>query len=104
MGLDPNDKQWWRPGWWVNPLNSQSLRLNNYAFKLLSKVGKKKFHIVELSSFISGKQFLQLQKQFTEPYYLYRTDKIAVLSEKDAIMLQLHGGDLGTYLNNLENQ
>lgn len=56
---------------------------------------------VGLSCEVFSKQLIQLERVFRSPYYLTPT-KIKVFSEEDAVMLQLHAGDLATYLNNLQ--
>jgi len=45
---------------------------------------------------------LQLERLLDKPYYLPNWKRLLVLDEATAIMLQLHAGDLGTYLDNLQ--
>ena len=45
---------------------------------------------------------LQLERLLDKPYFIMTYKKILVLDETTAIMLQLHAGDLGTYLDNLQ--
>ena len=47
------------------------------------------------------KIYLQLDKLITTPFYLQRRDTIVFFGERDLIMLQLMGGDLDQYLENL---
>ena len=58
--------------------------------------------IHKLEKLLTGKQLLQLERLFTYPYYIRNLKTIYLFSEQDYIMVTLHGGDLATYLNNLE--
>ena len=89
------------PLWWRNPTNHNSLRLTHYGFKQFVGRLKLAHHTVKFSEPITSKQLLQLERLFQEPYYL-RVEVIEVLGEQDAIMLQLHAGNLGQYLDNLQ--
>lgn len=88
--------------WWYNPLNNKSLRLTWTCIQWLRKYTQYKMHRVELQKPVLPKQMLQLERLFTEPYY-FSEKYILVMSETDAVMLQLHGGDLNTYLDNLQD-
>ena len=64
---------------------------------------KVRFTEVEMSHRLYGKQLLQLERLLQEPYYL--GDKyLHLTNSQDAVMLQLHAGNLGQYLDNLQNQ
>jgi len=57
-----------------------------------------------LESSVNGQQMLQLEQLFTAPYYILQTNiTIHVFSDVDAVMLQLHAGNLKQYLNNLSS-
>ena len=64
------------------------IELTKYDFKLPEK--------------IKPKVLLQLERYIAYPYYIHTLTRISVFDEETAIMLQLHGSDLETYLNNLE--
>ena len=51
---------------------------------------------------IKPRQLLQLERLLTEPYYIKDLLKLWVHSEQDAIMLQLHAGNLAQFLDNLQ--
>ena len=90
---------------WHNPTNYDSLRLRTAGYKWILKNTTIKFHVINLQQSITGRQYLQLERLLTEPYVVVHLKQIAVHSETDAIMLQLHAGDLVTYLDNIqENQ
>jgi hypothetical protein len=89
--------------WWKNPLNPLSLRLTPVGYRWIKKYTDIVFHAVAVSSDIKYRQLLQLERIFQSPYYLTTTKSLYVHSETDAVMLQLHGGDLATYLNNLQS-
>ena len=87
--------------WWYNPINDRSLRLTWTCVSWIKKYTKFTLHRVDLQQKIFPKQMLQLERLFTQPYY-FSEKYILVMSEQDAVMLQLHGGDLNSYLNNLQ--
>lgn len=91
--------------WWQNPTNPQSLRLTAVGYKWFTTVAKLKAHEIKLPEhqYILPKHYLQLEKCFEEPYYIKGRSVISVFGERDAIMLQLHAGNLTAYLNSLES-
>lgn len=89
--------------WWQNPSNSNSLRLTKIGYKWTEKYCKIKYITVKISHDIKSKHLLQLERLFKEPYCIIGKT-IHLMSESDAIMLQLHGGNLDQYLENLNNQ
>jgi hypothetical protein len=89
-------------GWWFNGINPASLRLSKSGVTWFLQQSKFKFVGVELSIGIRGKHLLQLERLLTEPYYIRTYKNIMVMSEVTAVMLELHAGDLGQYLDNLE--
>lgn len=88
--------------WWYNPVNRHSLRLTSLGYKWIIKYTDLKFHKIDLQNKIMGRQYLQLERLLTAPYFIAKPNQIGVQSETDAVMLQLHAGDLVTYLDNLE--
>jgi hypothetical protein len=91
------------PIWWHNPINPQSLRLTRAAQKWLAQNTTIKLHHIKLQRGLGGRQFLQLERLLTSPYEIVNYKRLAVLDETTLIMLQLHAGDLHTYLQNLED-
>ena len=89
--------------WWYNSINSNSLRLTATGFKWLSKHTDLKHYEVNLQDTILPRQLLQLERLLQQPYFIKNKKSLLVLSDQDAVMLQLHAGDLVTYLNNLES-
>ncbi len=89
--------------WWQNPLNPTSFRLTKTGYHWFASIAKISGHTIELEEKIMPKHLLQLEKLFSEPYYIENLKTIVVYSETDAVMLQLHSGDLATYLDNLES-
>lgn len=91
--------------WWYNPTNRSSLRLTKSGYLWCIKQAKWTFHGIDLAKSVTGRHLLQLERLLGQPYFIMTYKRILVLDEATAIMLQLHAGDLGTYLNNLqENQ
>lgn len=89
------------PQWWRNPTNHNSLRLTVIGHKYFTSTLKLASHKIKLASPIKLKNLLQLERLFQSPYYL-TNEFICVLGEQDAIMLQLHAGNLDQYLDNLQ--
>jgi hypothetical protein len=87
--------------WWRNPTNAKSLRLNRPGYEFIQKNTKLEFYDVAVIHEFFPKHLLQLERLISAPYYLKR-GKICLLDQKDAVMLQLHGGNLAQYLENLE--
>lgn len=78
------------------------MRLTRAGFKYLKQHLDVAEYQFELAEKISPKVLLQLERQIHYPYFILSLKKIIVFDEQTAIMLQLHGSDLETYLNNLE--
>lgn len=91
--------------WWQNPTNPNSLRLTTVGYKWFTGVARLRAYEIKLpkEQKILPKQLLQLERLFTEPYFIRSLRNILVFGEQDAIMLQLHAGNLADYLNNLED-
>ena len=104
-GHDPRrdftNEPFWR--WWYNGINKNSLRLSKVGYAWLEKNAKFVFYPTDLDSRITGLQLLRLERLFTAPYYIPKANRILVMDEATAVMLQLHGGDLQQYLANLND-
>ena len=85
-----------------NPTNHNSMRLTKLGVIHLKNTLKVQAFDFKLTKPISPKVILQLERQLQHPYFIAQLNKIIVFDEVTAIMLQLHGNDLETYLNNLE--
>ena len=92
----------WQQRIWFNPIDNQSLRLNMVGYKFLLEKVKIAGYDYKLSSPLSSKNLLQLERYFQGPYFLLQNKKIIVFDEAEASMLSLMDGDLRTYLENLE--
>jgi hypothetical protein len=101
-GLNPLHYEEMVKIWWRNPTNPNSLRLTHFGLKFFVDSMKQTCHKVKLQDLVKSRHLLQLERLFTAPYYL-RNGSIDVFSEQDAIMLQLHAGNLEQYLDNLQN-
>ncbi len=88
--------------WFRNPTNRSSLRLSSVGWQLFKTHAGVKFHEIVLEETVTGRQMLQLERLFNAPYYIKGAFNLHVVSEQDAIMLQLHAGNLAQYLNNLQ--
>ncbi len=102
-GFEPNHYDQFILQWWRNPTNHQSMRLTKLGFNFFVGQLKLPVHRVTLSMQILPKQLIQLERQFKNPYFIEKLDILAVFSEEDAIMLQLHAGNLAQYLDNLQS-
>lgn len=88
--------------WWFNPTNHLSLRLTKTGYEWTKKHSNWPYHEIKLSHQISSKNLLQLERLLHEPYYIKNLTQLIVSSETDAVMLQLHAGNLDQYLDNLK--
>ena len=89
-----------RSTWWYNPTNPKSLRLTKTVFNAIRQHNHIKFHKFELPASILPKTLVQLERIFTEPYFILNLTTIYVHSESDAMMLMLHANNLQQYLDN----
>lgn len=89
--------------WWYNPINANSLRLTKPAFIILEKQSNIPKWQCKLLHTILPKTLIQLEKQFTNPYYIQNMETIWVFDERDFIMISLHSNNLQQYLDNREN-
>ena len=87
--------------WWVNPIKQMSLRLSYLGFNALRKNSNFKFYNFELLSPLKPKSLLQLERCFSEPYFIHHTNGIFIMSEVDVMMLALHSNNLQNYLDTL---
>ena len=86
---------------WFNPINQNSMRLNKPAFTEISKYIKFYKFILPEGVEILPKTLLQLERKFTEPYFVANYKTIHVISEQNAIMIALYANNFQQYLNNL---
>ena len=103
-GYDPTRFVGVEHPWWYNPINQNSLRLTHVGFKWFTQHAKLASYEIKLpdDQKILPKHYLQLEKLFTEPYYIRGRGAIVVLGARAAIMLQLPAGNLTAYLDSLE--
>ena len=102
-GLDPLLYESHIQMWWRNPSNPDSLRLTRFGVTFFENTIKLPTYKVTLQEAgYKSKHLLQLEKLFTAPYFL-KNGSIIVFSDTDAVMLQLHAGNLGQYLDNLQS-
>lgn len=89
---------------WHNHTDDLSIRLSMTGYQFVIKELKLKVFSFELPKPLTNKNLLQLERLFPGPYYYWsRTAKFILLDEQDASWLQLMGGDLSSYLDNLES-
>ena len=86
---------------WTNPLNEESLRLSRSGFQWVKDCTSLPFWKVSIKTEMLPKTFLKLEKALSAPYYIDNLKSLTVFSEEDLIMIQLHAGDLETYLDNI---
>ena len=101
--LPKSPKETWdRYQWFHNPTKPTSMRLSRIGATWLAKKTDFVLHEIFLSKPITPKQLIQLERLLTEPYYIASLTTIWVHSETDTIMLTLNSGNLGTYLDSLQ--
>lgn len=86
---------------WNNPKDPNSLRLSITGFKFVTEDCKFKSYKFELNPPLTNRNLLQLERYFPSMYFILR-DKFFVFDEAEASMINLMGGNLVSYLNNLE--
>ena len=79
------------------------MRLSKIGATWLVKKTTFVLHTIKLDKQITPKMLLQLERLLTEPYYIKDISELWVHSEMDAIMLNLHAGNLSAYLDNLQS-
>ena len=89
--------------WWHNPLNPNSLRLTSGAWSILKACKEVPHWQFKLPKNLLPRTYLQLEKHFSSPYYIQNVATIIVFSDRDSMMLALHGNDLQQYLDNHDN-
>ena len=91
---------------WTNPINENSVRLTRSGFEWTKRYCGIKYTEVSLSHDIMSKHLLQLERLLKHPYYVrtstVRGQGLWLYDEADAVMITLHGGNLGQYLDSLE--
>lgn len=87
---------------WHNVLNPDSLRLTNGGYAWVTKQCKFAAYNIKVARSMTNHVLLQLDHMMTAPYCLVSRNAIKLIGEQDAIMLQLHAGNLEQFLNNLE--
>jgi hypothetical protein len=102
--VDPTDTEidHFLKQWWATPFSPIGLRLSKIGDKFLAEVLKLERYTVKLKvdQQKSLKQFLQMSKYLSAPYFLPNNDTLITYGESDATILILMDGDLTTYLNN----
>ena len=78
------------------------MRLTNHGYMLFKSNLKILDYNIKLTQMIMPKQLLQLERHISYPYYVQNLSNLIVFDELTAVMLQLHNGNLNTYLDNLE--
>jgi hypothetical protein len=89
---------------WQNSLNVDSLRLSKMGYEWLITCTKVITYKFTLDHAMTNGMLLKLDHLFQSPYYIDGRKNIYVIGEADAIVLQLNGGDLASYLSGLDNQ
>jgi hypothetical protein len=86
---------------WQNQLNPNSLRLSKGGYEWLITCTKNATYKFTLDQPMTNGMLLELDHLFQSPYYIDGRRHIYVVGEADAIMLQLNGGNLASYLSGL---
>jgi len=92
---------------WVNPLNTNSLRLTFSGFQWIRTSTNILNWEVKLSDQLTIPILLKLEKSITSPYYVRGLEKdlrdpiIWFFDQQHVIMLALHAGNIEKYLDDL---
>jgi hypothetical protein len=105
LQLSPGEEawhMWYHPmNIWYNSTNKDSLRLTQMGMQMFKTVAGMPFYPVTITSDRRAGHYLYLERCITSPYYLESSRKILFSNQADAVMINLYGGDLGAYLENL---
>lgn len=86
---------------WHNPITQHSLRLTNHGKNFVNRDCKLDFYKFDIPE-LTNKNLLQLDHQFSSPYYIRSRKMIYLFGEQDSIMLSLHANNLSAYLDTLD--
>jgi len=87
---------------WFNPKDDDSIRLSMNGYKFISKMLRIESYEFQLNEPLTNYNLLQLDRYFQSMYYILNNKKFFLFEESEASMLSLMGGDLKSYLDNLE--
>lgn len=87
---------------WNNPKDPHSLRLSISGYHHVVTKCDCKPYTFDVNPPLTNKNLLQFERYFQGMYFIVR-DKLVVFDEDEASMINLMGGDVRTYLNNLES-
>ena len=94
---------YFQKSWWVNPLDSDSLRLTLAGLQFVKANLQLESYEFKLPEELSNHNLLQLERYLAGPYYLLKRSKIIVFEEQEALMLTLYSGNLKAYLDSKES-
>jgi len=86
---------------WRNPSNPDSLRLTKQGYDWALRICKQTAYKFEITTTISNRALLNLERHIEAPYYIQDRKHISFLSERDALMMELHAHNLDGYLVSL---
>jgi hypothetical protein len=87
---------------WVNTLNPNSLRLTQGGYEWVVKACKQTAYVF-VTTYVSNGALVKLDHLMTAPYYVRNRYHLHLFNEEDAIMLNLHSGNLDRYLKDLDS-
>jgi hypothetical protein len=87
---------------WFNPLNINSLRLTSTGFNYFSNRAKLTFYKHCTSLPLKPKTLLQIEKNFTYPYYIIDLKTISISDAELSSVLLLYSNNLQQYLDNID--
>lgn len=87
---------------WFNPVDDNSLRLNHNGYSFLKRAGYQSYEIEIKPNVLANKHLLILERYFPDVYLLVNPKKIIVFDDQSVVMLELMGGNLVQYLENLD--
>ena len=91
--------------WWWNHTNLNHLRLSTKGIKFIKKETKIPIHVVEVIHPLLSTHLITLSRINMGPYFLHHRGSevtLLLINAESATMLNLHAGNLGQYLENLQ--
>jgi len=100
--IDQQTVDYFRIVYWFNPTNERSMRLTDAGFDNLLSFNIQHFSH-KLDCAILPKTLVQLEKFFTEPYFIHHLNCIKTFDEATSLTLTLYNNNLQSYLDHTQN-
>lgn len=104
-GIDEQNNSIDIGSFWWNTVDLNHLRLSLSGITFIKKQTKLPIYTINISHPLLSRHLIKLSRIRIGPYYLHQTHNkttIVLLDQESATMMTLHAGNLGQYLDNLQ--